>query len=557
MESIAQKVNSPSHLYGTSRYGHFSQITSHNQDKFPLFKKASPLRFTLNKGDSLYIPSNWWHWVKSYGDRSISVNFWFKTNTWTNDPPTKYSQNINWPAMSKWTNQYLTETADKTSPNGIWIWIDHSYYRRMTMSEFITTYSCPEEFASEKFAYLVTIKDYEDFNFPEEVCVKNRIPSNRDFLTALGCDIEVPFPEHMLDSKYNFWMNFGKENGIDSGLHYDEEPGLLCVVDGIKEVILYPPSDTEFLYPYPLNPPVLKPNPNYFHYNLYRQAGPIDPASSITSSKFLEITLVKAPNVARIASILQEKYGPGRIVYGIKNCEGMLRWEFYFYGMDMNLTTAQIRMKFYSDTSYNSDMAIDKYLEFHKSMFENDYYDHNKIDKTGLIVYSIDLTEEGVIDGMTPCINLYYVITETVEIPFILHEKTLYRDSSSHVKSIQYIDTFSNILFNANSLRKWGGSVGLGNIDLDNLYNFLNNSPYKCATVAIVNKGMEMGIYLFGIVYRAFLLFLIEYNYPPALISEVSSKEEEISKMQLEVGFHFKRGIKCHIPSRTAFYGLF
>ena len=36
-----------------------------------------PLLYTINAGDTLYIPAFWWHWVMSEGDpASIAVNFW-------------------------------------------------------------------------------------------------------------------------------------------------------------------------------------------------------------------------------------------------------------------------------------------------------------------------------------------------------------------------------------------------------------------------------------------------------------------------------------------------
>lgn len=556
-DSISQQVNSPSHLYGNSKYGHFSQITAHNKEHFPLFSKATPTKFVLQRGDSLYIPPNWWHWVKSYGDRSISVNFWFKTETWKNSGPICHQKNINWPALEKWSNEYLISKANETSPDGIWIWIDNSYYRQISMTDFVSIYGNPNDPRSKTFAYLVTIKDYEDANFPADAVAKNKIPSNENFLKSLEIDIEVPFPADMIDSKYNFWMNFGREAGIDSGLHYDEEPGLLCVVDGYKEVTLYPPSDSEYLYPYPLKPYELMPNSNSFYYNLYREGPELDIDVKCTSSKLLEVTLIKAPNVAKIAREIQIKYGPGRTIYGIKNCNGILRWEFYFYGMDKNLTSPQIRSNFYTHPNYNPDMNLDNYMPFHKSIFKNDSYDANLIDRKGLIVYSVDLTEETAIKETTPCLNLYYVITEEVQVPFILHERTFYNDNTSHIKSVQYIDTFSNILSNTDSLRKFSASIGLGEMDVDNLYNFLNNSPYKCTCVALVNKGSEMGIYMFGIVYQAFVSFLVTYNYPASIIAEVMKHEEDVSKLQLEVGFHFVRGERCHIPSRTAFYGIF
>lgn len=61
-----------------------SAIPSHMIDKnmvsseFSMFRNAPPaLECLLNPGDVLYIPSKWWHYVKSI-DTSLSVNVWFR-----------------------------------------------------------------------------------------------------------------------------------------------------------------------------------------------------------------------------------------------------------------------------------------------------------------------------------------------------------------------------------------------------------------------------------------------------------------------------------------------
>jgi len=45
-------------------------------NKFPLFKKAKVIKVYLKKGDLIYIPRGWWHYVKSL-EPSIGVSFHF------------------------------------------------------------------------------------------------------------------------------------------------------------------------------------------------------------------------------------------------------------------------------------------------------------------------------------------------------------------------------------------------------------------------------------------------------------------------------------------------
>ena len=58
----------------------------------------------------------------------------------------------------------------------------------------------------------------------------------------------IPLPESIKNlniDRTNFWLNNGN---IESGLHYDEHHGMLCVLSGRKIVTLFPPSDTKYLY---------------------------------------------------------------------------------------------------------------------------------------------------------------------------------------------------------------------------------------------------------------------------------------------------------------------
>jgi ribosomal protein L16 Arg81 hydroxylase len=59
---------------------HYSQILdidNPNYEVFPNFKYAKPIEGIISPGDVLFIPSGWWHDVRSL-DLAVSVNFWWK-----------------------------------------------------------------------------------------------------------------------------------------------------------------------------------------------------------------------------------------------------------------------------------------------------------------------------------------------------------------------------------------------------------------------------------------------------------------------------------------------
>jgi hypothetical protein len=63
----------------TAVRSHMSQVTldAPDVDKYPRLRQATPLRFTLNPGELLFLPAFWWHHVRSL-DVSISLNFWWE-----------------------------------------------------------------------------------------------------------------------------------------------------------------------------------------------------------------------------------------------------------------------------------------------------------------------------------------------------------------------------------------------------------------------------------------------------------------------------------------------
>lgn len=80
-----------------------------------------------------------------------------------------------------------------------------------------------------------------------QVPLINKDEKGESPLGALLEDIIMPrFLETNVISICNLWMNITQSR---SSTHYDPHHNLLCVVAGCKQVALWPPSATEFLYP--------------------------------------------------------------------------------------------------------------------------------------------------------------------------------------------------------------------------------------------------------------------------------------------------------------------
>jgi hypothetical protein len=659
---LSQETNS-GHLYGSSKYAHFSQITEHNKHLFPSFQYAKGETFILKKGDALHIPAKWWHWVKSHGNRCLSVNFWFKgqSPTFTGMPYKMEGLVKDWPALHKWTDEYLIDKLDGSLERGIWLWLDNFASRkRVSIAEFVSTYGRSSDKGRDddkneevtkgrspqrEFAYLITAPDYDPHSGE----------GNPKIVKLLGDDFSVPFPDDMKDWNANFWMNFG---GIDTGLHFDDEDGILCVTEGWKEVTLFSPDQSHLLHPYPLKPISLKPYHVGFCYNLYQVFGVVVSDSAVSSevkgsdmstcikseersssevkdeikgsntltcikseessspednkpnlmaetskeqhfrlqslkmssSDLLQVSTLRTPNVASFTKSLQDTFGVGKVVYSVKCDNGTISWEFYFYGLDATPGATTMTCDLYRA----SPMSLDRYVDFHFRHFHRDKYDFSSVDRKGLMIYSIDVTEVGLLKGETPAINLYYSPQREIKLPSCLVEKTFIMcsdpetvtssdslddtktDAPSKQKTektirtpnpklrpnithrcVQVIEKYQTIFSSVAVFFQYGASIGIAPEDLLNLIKFIQEfGNLSCLACALANKGEQVGLYMLGISYDAFMKFLLTYDYPVSLIMMMSECRERSEGLQFEVGFHFKKGDQSHTPFRTAFYGI-
>ncbi|XP_062602952.1 bifunctional peptidase and arginyl-hydroxylase JMJD5-like [Saccostrea cucullata] len=72
--------------HGWNNKGAFSNVDVESVDmfKFPQLQNIPYNRITINKGDCLFIPYKWLHYVDSKPGRNLAVNFWFHHLPWFN-----------------------------------------------------------------------------------------------------------------------------------------------------------------------------------------------------------------------------------------------------------------------------------------------------------------------------------------------------------------------------------------------------------------------------------------------------------------------------------------
>jgi hypothetical protein len=294
---VLQNSNSERHLDDSFFFAHFSKINNKNFFVYPELLLTSPKHIILNEGESLYIPPNWWHWIRS--EKSIAINFWCLDEcTIFNEPHILRDKFVNKDLIvdkiSNYNNSVMVwnSSNDKTIPGTMNINRDNNY--------------------------VITLPGYgntkEKLNIPLLDHVKKDIVKPKYFKDK---DVDI-----------NLWVAAGKH---DTGLHYDDKAGILSVLKGKKYITLYPPHNSSYLHPYEVVPDWAKTKPYKVEYNVFHFDRELK--NALPSSRLLYESLYGAKYRSDIVQKLSAF--PDRSVWGCKKQGGHMRWEVYQYQYDI------------------------------------------------------------------------------------------------------------------------------------------------------------------------------------------------------------------------------
>ncbi|CAH1113358.1 unnamed protein product [Psylliodes chrysocephalus] len=141
-----------------------------------------------------------------------------------------------WPALKKWPNiTYLLEIAgDRTVPIEIGShYVDETWTQKlMTLKEFIHKHYLSE---SGDIGYLAQHNLFEQITeLKDDICIPEYCCLSLDYDNTTEPDI-------------NAWLG---PVGTVSPLHHDPKNNLLAQIYGTKQIILFSPKDTPYLYPH-------------------------------------------------------------------------------------------------------------------------------------------------------------------------------------------------------------------------------------------------------------------------------------------------------------------
>jgi hypothetical protein len=506
-----------------SKYAHYSRINRHNYENYNL-KKTNPISISMKKGDCLFIPKGWWHWIVSKPNTK-AYNIWFDENI-NIKKPLILSEKIN----SKITNNLLID---------------------LLQNKKVVVYN-----ENENTEFESTVKDYIESNieYTYIITLNDIYSHNRFIIDLLEKYLQIPKILNnnniIIDKKnINFWFNI---NIMDTGLHYDDDNGILCMIDGVKDVLLFPPEDTFLLDSYKNIPLWIHNKIENLLYNTYGIRNNIIPTNKIHNNNLL-LRSFTHPEIVRYINNLCGIFGQNNLVYGVKcDINGNIRYEIYFYIFD----------KYNSNISNDINKLKNVYSELSTEIFEPiKNINITNINENKLTIHSFDLYHENdkIIFNKTdekPKISLYYNLDpyNNIEIPFngILVDYDGYNFTNKSLfivaKTEMVIHNIKNILNNIKL-----------NIHPDIILNLIDEYNYV-ETISIYNKGyinkkQLFCIQFFGLADNDFYNFLIKYNYPKLLINFYKQNYKKLDYSNKEITIHYEFEDNKIRVLRTAFYG--
>ena len=261
-EIISVAPKTPHHV----RYYNHSLIDKYppNNDKFPEFKKAKSYKVELKPGSSLFIPAGWWHWVFSEGNciafSHIIHNFdedniKEKQTHDYKDKSVKYYNNNEIIDFNKHSNESTPLVYNDSNINII----TESFLEEkldkinllVSKTNTVVTPNKPNnttiQIINGQYKYFNILNNSADFYGYIGMNPLNKEDFSKFINTEWSALANKEKEKEKIKKKNDIYLWHSKKK-IDTGLHYDITDNLLTLHSGKKTIMLFPPSESKYLY---------------------------------------------------------------------------------------------------------------------------------------------------------------------------------------------------------------------------------------------------------------------------------------------------------------------
>jgi hypothetical protein len=469
------------HLTNEYEFGHFSRITDKNKFFFPQLLLAKHIKCEIGPGEAVWIPSGWWHWITS-DPNTTALSYWCSNST---------SFSVTEPFITQIAHkELLSEINDIiSSTETIDVWnskIDViGPYTTRGDDKCITTIQGYSSKSNTAFSL-----DHSNQLLHSKL--KKRAPLA--FWNGMESDLDM-----------NLWVTLGKH---DTGLHYDDNNGLLHVLKGRKTIKLYPPSQSWLLAPLCVLPKWTKQHPRKVKYNINEYSEILDPNMNLPSARLLYESIKNKKVLLEISRMTENN---NEYVWGCKWYNGIMRWELYTYLFKNSKPKTEYEIESYKDDALFGDK---------------------------LCVVSTDLFDADPVVG--PDRHKYWA-DQDLMLPFIGWGT---QGSDDAHESYYILDRYARFKKN---FKEYLRAIHITETDAFEL-------DYECDEVCIFNKKKdEIFVMYLGIKLDDFINFLISNKYPGYFISHVIENYSKYVNIVHEIAIVYD--IKSRRVVRTAFYG--
>ena len=527
-------INNNRHLTRSYNYAHFSKINSWNYFLFPSLLLTSPKRYVLREGESLFIPKKWWHWIVT-PTKTTAINFWFE-HIIASNVPAKINDLYNFEDQRKIYEQIIQYIKEEQKH---YIWDSGNHFGSNGL-----LYS-GEAFLNENKnnRYLLTLAGYgsnlNNENIKKKLTKWIELP---DVLKTSAINQEKP----VID--INLWIS---SNYHDTGLHYDDNDGILYVLKGEKHITLFPPNDSKYLVPYDITPNYAKVAPLFMKYNEYYivkeniNSLPCKVGASLTPCKvgllpcemILYQSLICFAKYSNVLTTVQKIYDNKsdplkRLVWGCKKQDDVYRWEIYNYHYDQYNNTIINKTDWRAIVLNENENSISRKI----AIIMN-----NK--KT--IINSIDILNS------VECLNNQHHSYEMCKnmtgliLPFYGNGYDIINNKKQKVSTFIY-DNYESLIKN--------GETYCCELKLD--YNNKVKEllqKYKATDMCLWNKKGDYFIQWLGISIDDFIHFLQENEYGQCFINHIIENRNKYEYLAHEITIVYDKVSLS--PYRSGFYG--
>lgn len=324
----------------------------------------------------------------------------------------------------------------------------------------------------------------------------------------------------------NFWLSSGKH---DTGLHYDDNHGVIQVLKGKKEIIIFDKASSKYLHPQPRVPKwvsqdttVFVESNTYMHFQLEK---PYRNPSWLLYEMFRHHAKNDRfdKSVTEMTEKIYRAINGKKLVWGVKKmADGNYRYEYYFYHMPETIPVLK-----------HNPLFHELCCEFTNTK--------ERINLSTMLINSFDFEPWGQLHGI---MHTYHLITPgEISMPHVMFGGSSYEDKVSKESQI-YMDLYANFNYH-DAMRRTGC-----NYDPRIFQAYSKDYPGKF--VVFAKKKDYVLLQFLSISNADFLKFLIKYKFPASLIKSWDSHQDEFM-MSNDIGIKINN--KGQVVG-ASFYGV-